>query len=61
MRLSVSHEHAFGVGLVTASKLELEDAGGLCTTNNILKMGDSLIAHYTNAEADLAAHHPVAL
>jgi hypothetical protein len=51
----------WGLKQVTASKLELEHADGLCTSNNILKIADSLIAYYTNAEADLAAHYPIAL
>jgi hypothetical protein len=58
---AVSRAHAFDVKRVTASKLELEHADGLYTSNNILKIADSLIAYYTNAEADLAAHYPIAL
>ncbi|KAJ6089776.1 hypothetical protein N7467_004992 [Penicillium canescens] len=38
---AVSRAHAFGVRRVTASKLELEHADGLCTTTNILEMADS--------------------
>ena len=50
---SFSRGVAFGIKHVAATRLELQDAEGLCTTADILEVADSLIAHYTNAEADI--------
>jgi hypothetical protein len=58
---SFSRGVSFGIKRVTASRLELDNAEGLCATTDILEVADSLIAYYTNAEADLTAHMPYAL